>query len=92
MGPILITGCCHAGIVNTAEFAKEILGEPVRTLIGGLHLQKADPEVVQKTGQWLKDNKIEVCYPCHCTDFAGKAILNTFVSIVEVGTGFVLIA
>ncbi|MCX6700124.1 MAG: MBL fold metallo-hydrolase, partial [Methanomicrobiales archaeon] len=38
-GLVVITGCAHAGICNTVEYAKKICGEnQVRDIIGGLHL------------------------------------------------------
>jgi 7,8-dihydropterin-6-yl-methyl-4-(beta-D-ribofuranosyl)aminobenzene 5'-phosphate synthase len=38
-GMVVLTGCAHAGIVNTIETAQGILGaEPPITLVGGIHL------------------------------------------------------
>ena len=38
-GLIVISGCAHAGIINTVEYAKEITGvETVHAVMGGFHL------------------------------------------------------
>ena len=42
---VLISGCCHAGIINTLEYCKKIHQEiNIHTIAGGLHLRNAAPE------------------------------------------------
>ncbi len=65
-GLVVISGCGHAGICNTIEHAKEVCKcEDIHIVIGGFHL-KEDKEVVEKTIDYLKENKIKNIYPMHC--------------------------
>ena len=38
LGVVLITGCGHPGIVEMVRFAKQITGQQVHAVVGGLHL------------------------------------------------------
>ena len=68
MGLVICIGCCHAGIINTLSFIKELTGETkIHTIIGGLHLLNADPARLAKTVSELKRFNIEHIIPCHCT-------------------------
>ncbi len=68
---ILITGCCHSGIINTLEHVtKNILQKHKKAIIiGGLHLHQASTERLNFTLQHLKQFPIKAIYPCHCTGF-----------------------
>ena len=40
---VLVSGCCHRGLVNTLDHARSLTGgDPVGTVIGGLHLRKLE--------------------------------------------------
>jgi 7,8-dihydropterin-6-yl-methyl-4-(beta-D-ribofuranosyl)aminobenzene 5'-phosphate synthase len=68
-GLIVLSGCAHAGIINTVNFAKEITGiEKIHAVMGGFHLSgPAFESIIGKTAGALK--KIDPAYviPCHCT-------------------------
>lgn len=68
-GLIVISGCAHAGIVNTIDHLENITGEKCCFVIGGFHLETADEERVMKTGVAMKERGIERVVPCHCTGF-----------------------
>lgn len=69
-GLIIITGCCHAGIVNTIIHAKKITGvEKIYAVIGGLHLIDAGEEKIEKSVEALRD--VEWVFAGHCTGFKG---------------------
>jgi 7,8-dihydropterin-6-yl-methyl-4-(beta-D-ribofuranosyl)aminobenzene 5'-phosphate synthase len=69
-GLVIITGCCHAGIVNTMQQAKNITGEDkVYAVIGGLHFQDAAEEKIEKSVEALKD--VDWVFAGHCTGFEG---------------------
>lgn len=69
-GLVIITGCCHAGIVNTMTHAKKITGvEKIHAVIGGLHLIDASEEKIDKSVQAL--DEVEWVFAGHCTGFAG---------------------
>jgi 7,8-dihydropterin-6-yl-methyl-4-(beta-D-ribofuranosyl)aminobenzene 5'-phosphate synthase len=73
-GLVVISGCAHAGIVNTVEFARKTTGEQkVYAVLGGFHLtgpffEKIHDETIQE----LKKMKPEIVMPMHCTGW--KAI------------------
>lgn len=67
-GLFVITGCGHAGIVNTLEYAKKVTGEDkIYGVMGGFHLKKADRQTIE-TIQYLKGNRLQHVYPSHCTE------------------------
>jgi 7,8-dihydropterin-6-yl-methyl-4-(beta-D-ribofuranosyl)aminobenzene 5'-phosphate synthase len=67
-GLFIVTGCSHAGIVNILEHSKKITGiNKIFGIIGGLHLVKADDEVIAKTIDRLDRLNPSVLIPGHCT-------------------------
>jgi 7,8-dihydropterin-6-yl-methyl-4-(beta-D-ribofuranosyl)aminobenzene 5'-phosphate synthase len=93
---VLITGCCHAGIINTLRFARKLTGiENIYGVFGGLHLSGAFFEsVIEKTVDELKGIQPEVVVPMHCTGWSAvkklaDAFPNAFI-INSVGSTFVL--
>ena len=41
-GLIVLSGCCHAGIINTLEYSrKKVRQAPIYAAIGGFHLMRA---------------------------------------------------
>lgn len=48
-GIVVVTGCCHSGIVNTLEYVKKITKQDVvHEVIGGLHLLNALQDRLEK--------------------------------------------
>lgn len=69
-GLVIITGCCHSGIVNTMMHAKKITGvEKIHAVIGGLHLIDASEEKIEKSVGALED--VDWVIAGHCTGFDG---------------------
>jgi len=69
-GLIIVSGCAHAGIINTIEYAMQQTGQnKVRAFIGGTHLAGASEERMNKTIEALKNYDIEQIIACHCTGF-----------------------
>jgi 7,8-dihydropterin-6-yl-methyl-4-(beta-D-ribofuranosyl)aminobenzene 5'-phosphate synthase len=67
-GLVVISGCGHAGIVNTVEYAREIVArEPIHAAIGGLHLLTADDATLAWTGARLKGLQLQHLLGAHCT-------------------------
>jgi 7,8-dihydropterin-6-yl-methyl-4-(beta-D-ribofuranosyl)aminobenzene 5'-phosphate synthase len=93
---VLITGCCHAGIINTIRFARKLTGiEKVYGVLGGLHLSGAFFEtVIDRTVDNLKEIHPEVIVPMHCTGWnALKKLADAFPDafiINSVGSKFTL--
>ena len=69
-GLVVITGCAHAGIVNTLMHARKITGvNEIYAVIGGLHLIGASEERLQRSVEIL--NEVEWVFAGHCTGFEG---------------------
>jgi 7,8-dihydropterin-6-yl-methyl-4-(beta-D-ribofuranosyl)aminobenzene 5'-phosphate synthase len=75
-GLVLVLGCCHAGVVNTIEHAREKTGESrVYALIGGTHLGFCSPEQTEETVKAMRNFGIARICVGHCTGFAASARL-----------------
>ncbi len=69
-GLVVVSGCAHAGIVNTVLYAREISGvDRLWAVVGGFHLDGAAQETVSHTIAELKALGPELVMPCHCTGF-----------------------
>jgi 7,8-dihydropterin-6-yl-methyl-4-(beta-D-ribofuranosyl)aminobenzene 5'-phosphate synthase len=68
-GLVILSGCAHAGIVNTVAYAREVTGiHEIFAVMGGFHLTGADMNaVVAPTTQALKAMDPEYIIPTHCT-------------------------
>ena len=67
-GIAVLTGCGHAGVVNTLEAARSAVGAaPIRAVVGGLHLFDADDARVDWTGAQLRAFGVEHVLGTHCT-------------------------
>ena len=68
-GLIILTGCGHAGIINTIKFAKKVTGiEKIHCVIGGFHLSGQDYEdSISLTLAELTKVDPHYIVPCHCT-------------------------
>lgn len=67
-GFVLVSGCGHAGIINTMEHInKHIHQGPVSTAIGGFHLVSASDEHLAWTAGKLKEFGVKEMVGAHCT-------------------------
>jgi len=75
-GPLVITGCAHAGPVNTLLQVKR-LGhfKQIQGLVGGTHLMGRSEEYLQQTIKELRRFGLGLILPCHCTGFKATAKL-----------------
>ena len=70
-GLVALTGCGHAGIINTLNYAKDLTGvDKIHAIIGGFHLP-ADggiyEEAMDPTIEEIQNADPEYIIPCHCT-------------------------
>ncbi|MDR3567720.1 MAG: MBL fold metallo-hydrolase [Syntrophobacteraceae bacterium] len=69
-GLVVLSGCAHAGIVNTVEQARKVSGiEKIHAVMGGFHLINAKPEIIKKTVEDIKAMQPDCVVPTHCTGF-----------------------
>jgi 7,8-dihydropterin-6-yl-methyl-4-(beta-D-ribofuranosyl)aminobenzene 5'-phosphate synthase len=68
-GLVIITGCGHAGIINTLNYAKELTGEDrIYSVLGGMHLSGGLFEpIIPTTMEELEKMKPNFVVPCHCS-------------------------
>jgi 7,8-dihydropterin-6-yl-methyl-4-(beta-D-ribofuranosyl)aminobenzene 5'-phosphate synthase len=95
-GLVVLTGCGHAGVINTVRQARALSGvDRVHAIIGGFHLSGPLFEpVIAPTVAALREIAPEMIVPAHCTgwrathliarEFSGAFVQNS------VGTRFVL--
>jgi 7,8-dihydropterin-6-yl-methyl-4-(beta-D-ribofuranosyl)aminobenzene 5'-phosphate synthase len=84
-GLVVLSGCAHAGIVNTVKHAQKITGiDKIHAVMGGFHLINAKPEIIQNTVADIKAMKPNYIVPTHCTGFEaivafGKEMPSEFI-------------
>jgi 7,8-dihydropterin-6-yl-methyl-4-(beta-D-ribofuranosyl)aminobenzene 5'-phosphate synthase len=67
-GLVVISGCGHAGIINTLEYARKTVRDvPVEAAIGGFHLFGATDETLEWTGGRLRALGVRHLLGAHCT-------------------------
>lgn len=86
-GLIIISGCAHAGIINTIKYAIEMTGQKrILAFIGGTHLITANTDRLDSTVEALKRINPANLIPAHCTGFPASARLyQEFGPIVKKG-------
>lgn len=76
-GLVVISGCAHAGIINTVKYAQKITGVPsVHAVMGGFHLTGPIFEpIIDPTVEEMKRVAPDYIMPMHCT---GWKAINQF--------------
>jgi len=74
-GLVILSGCAHAGIVNTAQYAKQVTGvDKIHAVMGGFHLSGPFFEpIINRTTLELQNLNPDYVIPTHCT--GRKAIM-----------------
>lgn len=89
-GLFVITGCGHAGVVNTLEHAKNVTGESrIYGIMGGFHLKKDDRQT-NETISYLKNNGVKHIHPSHCTALPALSAFYQVFKIKLIKTGDIL--
>ncbi len=75
-GLVILSGCAHAGIVNTVNYAREVTGvDDIFVVMGGFHLTGAAFEpIIEPTADALKALDPKYIVPTHCT--GRKAVMH----------------
>jgi 7,8-dihydropterin-6-yl-methyl-4-(beta-D-ribofuranosyl)aminobenzene 5'-phosphate synthase len=95
-GLVVLTGCGHAGVINTLKCARDLTGiHRVHAVIGGFHLTGPTFEpIIAPTIHALKEFDPSVIVPQHCTGWkATHLIANEFAAAFlpnSVGTTMVI--
>jgi 7,8-dihydropterin-6-yl-methyl-4-(beta-D-ribofuranosyl)aminobenzene 5'-phosphate synthase len=72
-GLVVLSGCAHAGIVNTVRYAQQLTGvKQIYAIMGGFHLAGKDCETrIKPTVEQLKQLDPTIVAPSHCTGWRG---------------------
>ncbi|KAJ5198223.1 uncharacterized protein N7498_007340 [Penicillium cinerascens] len=73
-GIVVFTGCSHAGVVNTAKHATELITPKtlLHAVVGGFHLAASEEAQIQSTVTDLKRLDPAVLMPGHCSGWRSK--------------------
>jgi 7,8-dihydropterin-6-yl-methyl-4-(beta-D-ribofuranosyl)aminobenzene 5'-phosphate synthase len=76
-GLVVVSGCAHAGIINTVRYAQRVTGVvDVCAVIGGFHLAGKDGEGrIGQTVEELRRINPGLVVPCHCSGWRAKFAL-----------------
>jgi 7,8-dihydropterin-6-yl-methyl-4-(beta-D-ribofuranosyl)aminobenzene 5'-phosphate synthase len=76
VGPVVVTGCAHSGLVNTLLHVRKIgQFKQIYGVVGGTHLVGRSEDYLQQTIRELKRLGLSLISPCHCTGFKAAARL-----------------
>jgi len=78
-GLVVVTGCAHAGVINTIRQAQEVTGvDKLHAIFGGFHLgfPGIPPEKGVSTVDELKSLNPKVVSPMHCSGFSTLAAVQ----------------
>ncbi|WP_421920799.1 MBL fold metallo-hydrolase [Marinifilum sp.] len=89
-GLVVISGCAHAGICNTVDYAQKVCKcNEVYAVLGGFHLKEID-ELTSKTIDYLHSKNIKFLGPTHCTSFKVRDEFAKHFNVLELAAGTVL--
>jgi 7,8-dihydropterin-6-yl-methyl-4-(beta-D-ribofuranosyl)aminobenzene 5'-phosphate synthase len=67
-GLVVVSGCGHAGIINTLEYSRKVVRDTeIHAALGGFHLFRAGEDVLGWTGGMLHELGLENLVGAHCT-------------------------
>lgn len=97
-GLIVVSGCGHAGIINTIEYSRKIVRPaPLLAAVGGFHLFAATDLTIEWTGVKLRDFGLRHLLGAHCTGIEAVYRLRSLVGLTRktavvgaVGSSFTL--
>jgi 7,8-dihydropterin-6-yl-methyl-4-(beta-D-ribofuranosyl)aminobenzene 5'-phosphate synthase len=94
-GLVIVTGCGHAGIINTLNYAKELAEEDrIYAVLGGMHLSGGlFEQIIPRTVEELEELKPRFVVPCHCSGLKAvneiaRKMPNAFIQN-SVGTNYI---
>jgi 7,8-dihydropterin-6-yl-methyl-4-(beta-D-ribofuranosyl)aminobenzene 5'-phosphate synthase len=89
-GLFVITGCGHAGIVNTLEHARKVTGVTgISGIMGGFHLKERNRQL-DETINYLMRAGVRHVVPSHCTQLPAMCAFIANFSLRSIVSGDVL--
>tara|TARA_B110000014_G_scaffold55936_1_gene37775 strand:+ start:2206 stop:3132 length:927 start_codon:yes stop_codon:yes gene_type:complete len=81
-GIVLISGCGHAGLVNTLEYVQSIIpNRPIYKILGGFHLLNLDEKKLKWTSDKMKEAGIKYFVGAHCTGINATYTIRNFMGL-----------
>ena len=90
-GLVVISGCGHAGIVNTIKHGQKLTGiDKIYAVIGGFHKEWENSKDIEDTVEFFESINPEITCGMHCTGFEFNKIMSRHPShtLGIVGTEF----
>ena len=76
MGPVVVTGCAHPGIVSILEKVRHWSRSPIYLLLGGFHLLNAADAEILKIIDRMQELGVANVAPTHCTGERATELLR----------------
>lgn len=97
-GLVVISGCGHAGMINTIEHARKVVRQaPIVAAVGGFHLFAASDAAIEWTASKLREFGLQQLLGAHCTGIEAVYRLRNLVGLTRktavvgaVGSSFTL--
>lgn len=81
-GIVMVSGCGHAGIVNTIDYIKKIIpNRPINKVVGGFHLLKLSDKKLKWTANKMLESGVEVFVGAHCTGINSTYSIREFMGL-----------
>ena len=81
-GIVLVSGCGHAGLINTLNYVKNIIpNRPIYKIIGGFHLLNLKQNKLEWTAQKMKEFGVEYFVGAHCTGLNSTYSIRNFMNL-----------
>ena len=74
-GPVLITGCAHAGIEKVVEQTGEFMDGKYFMIMGGFHMHRMPGNQIEDVVLAIKNEGVQFVVPTHCT---GEGAIESF--------------
>ncbi|ADI32396.1 MBL fold metallo-hydrolase [Staphylothermus hellenicus] len=90
-GIIVFSGCMHAGVDKVLKTITGYLGDRIRGVIGGFHLENAPRKIVEASVKLLMEKYgVDFVIPLHCSGELFRSILrnNYRDKYIDAGAGF----
>ena len=81
-GIVLISGCGHAGLINTLDYVKKIIpNRPIYKIIGGFHLLNLNEKKLEWTAKKMEEFGVKFFVGAHCTGLNSTYSIRNFMSL-----------
>ena len=75
-GILVVSGCAHAGIINTLQCTQDVTKTKLYGFVGGTHLIRPKEPRLTETLKKLREFDLKLVSPAHCTGHKSIAAMN----------------